>query len=94
MCYASDVCHEKINSTIESHCALCGFNFPFKNIIVCNYGHHYHAWCAIVWFKKTTRCKDNLCEGLVHPNWYKSFGFVEFDNQLEDKYVDLECEFT
>jgi hypothetical protein len=33
-----------------------------------------------------------LCGGLVHLNWYKNFVFVEFDNELEEKYLDLDCE--
>ncbi len=89
ICYVDDVC-DKVPNSITENCSLHGFNFPFKDTIVCNCGHFYHAWSAIIWLKKNTQC--NLCGGLVHPNWYKSFGFVEFDNQLENKFGDLECE--
>jgi hypothetical protein len=92
MCYPCDVCDMKLDTITLSCCSFCGFNFPFKDIIIFNCGHLYHAWYANIWLKKNTRCKDNLCEGLVQPNWYKSFGFAEFDNHLEDKYVDMECE--
>lgn len=92
ICYPSDVCDMRPDIITLSCCSLCGFSVPFKDIIVSSCDHLYHAWCASIWFKRNTRCKDNLCEGLVHPNWYKSFGFVEFDNHLEDKYVDMECE--
>ncbi len=89
MCYVHDV-FDKVPNYITKNYSFCGFNFPFKDIIVYNYGHFYHAWCVIVWLKKNTQC--NLYGGHVHPKWYKSFGFAKFDNQLENKYVDLECE--
>ncbi len=31
---------------------------------------------VLLYGSKRTQC--NLCGGLVHPNWYKNFGFVEF----------------
>jgi hypothetical protein len=33
-----------------------------------------------------------LCGGLVHPNWYKNFGVVEFNSELKEKYLDLDYE--
>jgi hypothetical protein len=91
MCYANDVCNKVLDS-ITKNCLVCGFNFPFKNIIICSCRHFYHAWCVIIWFKMNTQC--NLCGGLVHPNWCKSFVFAKFDNKLKSKHVDLECELT
>jgi hypothetical protein len=73
-------------------CKFCACPFPFHNIIIYSCCHLYHPWCANIWFKKKMCCKNPLCEGLVHLDWHMNFGFIEFDIQLEEKYVDMYCE--
>ncbi len=73
-------------------CTFCVCPFPFHNIIIYSCCHLYHPWCANIWFKKKIHCKNPLCEDLVHLDWYMSFGFAEFDIQLHEKYIDIDCE--
>lgn len=73
-------------------CTLCVYPFSFNDIIVSSCHNLYHPWCTSIWFKNHSHCKDPLCGGLVHPNWYKIFGFVEFNHKLKEKYLDLDCE--
>ncbi len=71
---------------------VCNLPFPLKDVNICSCGHWYHPWCAIIWFKFVNSCKDQLCEGLVHPEWFESFGFREPTTRLEEKVIDMDCE--
>lgn len=75
-----------------ANCVVCDLSFPFSDILVCSCRHLYHPWCAITWFRTSWKCKEKSCESIVHPNWYKSFGFVEPHVALQEKAEELDCE--
>lgn len=75
-----------------TNCVVCDLPFPFSDILVCSCRHLYHPWCAITWFRVSWKCKEKTCESIVHPNWYKSFGFVEPHAALGEKAEELDCE--
>ena len=43
------------------------------------------------WFSTSTKCVEKTCS-IVHPDWYKSFGFGEHPISLEEKVEALDCE--
>jgi hypothetical protein len=65
-----------------SDCTLCGYGFPFFDIVIASCHHLYHRWCAAIAFQNSSRCRDPECRTLIHPDWYKSFGFGEPDSEL------------
>jgi hypothetical protein len=68
-----------------SDCTLCGYGFPFFDIVIASCRHLYHLWCAPIAFQNSGRCRDPECRTLVHPDWYKSFGFGKPDLELQAK---------
>jgi hypothetical protein len=45
----------------------------------------YHPWCALMHFKQRCRCVDPHYKVIVSFEWYKGFGFKEFDKELLEK---------
>jgi hypothetical protein len=74
-----------------TNCVLCGSTFSYNDIIVCSCRHVYHPWCVVSWFSTSVKCVEKNCS-LVHPDWYKSFGFGEHPTTLEEKADALDCE--
>jgi hypothetical protein len=46
----------------------------------------------MVHFKLHTQCFDSSCDVLMSPEWYKSFGFSEFDKNMEEQTKVEGCE--
>ena len=63
---------------------VCEFPFPQNDVIVCSCLHVYHPWCARMWFENNATCAMSGC-GLVHPNWFTSFGFGELNAELQQE---------
>jgi hypothetical protein len=68
-----------------SDCMLCGYRFSFFDIVIASCHHLYHPWCAAIAFQNSGRCRDLDRRTLVHPDWYKSFGYGELDSELQAK---------
>jgi hypothetical protein len=68
-----------------SDCTLCDYGFPLFDIVIASCCHLYHPWCVAIAFQNSGRCRDPECRTLVHPDWYKSFGFGEPDLELQAK---------
>lgn len=75
-----------------TNCVVCDLPFPLSDILVCSCRHLYHPWCAITWFRTACKCVEKSCNSIVHPNWYKSFGFGEPHAALGEKAEELDCE--
>lgn len=76
-------CDSVPDPILVTPCALCLSPFPLKDVIVCTCGHLYHPWCAGVWFKVSSTCADSSCSEMVHPNWFRSFGFGHLHGPLQ-----------
>jgi hypothetical protein len=46
----------------------------------------------MVHFRLHIRCFDSSCDVLMSPKWYKSFGFSEFDKNMEEQAKVEGCE--
>jgi hypothetical protein len=62
----------------DPECSICAKPFPFADLLFCSCHHVYHPWCAAEWFKANYVCAVANC-GTVHPSWYKSWGFGDYD---------------
>jgi hypothetical protein len=62
----------------DPECSICAEPFPFADLMFCSCTHVYHPWCAAEWFKENYVCAVANC-GTVHPSWYKSWGFGDYD---------------
>lgn len=74
-----------------TNCVLCDCPFAYNDILVCSCRHVYHPWCAVSWFSTSVKCVEKSCT-VVHPDWFKSFGFGELPISLEEKADALDCD--
>ena len=79
------------DSIMVTNCVLCDCPFSYNDILVCSCRHVYHPWCAVSWFSTSVKCVEKSCS-VVHPDWYKSFGFGELPISLEEKADALDCD--
>ena len=80
------------NAITLQPCALCGNHFPFMDIVVSSCGHLYHPWCAAAWFRVASTCVHGHCGITVHPSWFRSFGFGQLHEPLDELEQTLELE--
>ena len=79
------------DSIMVTNCILCDCPFSYNDILVCSWRHVYHPWCVVSWFSTSIKCVEKSCS-VVHPDWYKSFGFGELPISLEEKADALDCD--
>lgn len=92
LCYPSAP-HAPLTDLLKvSDCEYCRCGFLHNDIVVASCRHLYHPWCAIVHFGSSARCFNATCNSLMSPDWFKSFGFREFDKEMEDQAVAEGCE--
>ncbi len=60
-------------------CVACLCGFPHNDIIVFLCRQIYHSWCVLIHFKQSSKCENINCRTYMSLEWYKSFGFKEFD---------------
>ena len=73
-------------------CSLCGFGFPKSDIIVSSCKHIYHPFCAKIVYQSGNRCADlNCTQALVDPDWFRSLGVGNINEELEQRAALLHC---
>jgi hypothetical protein len=87
MCYSSDASTFTLKFLKVVLCSYCYEGFPFNDIAVATYRHVYHPWCVMVHFGRDNLCADKLCKGCMSPDWLKSFGIKEFDEEMYSQEV-------
>lgn len=92
LCYPSEPLDRRCDLLQITHCVFCKSGFLYNDAIVASCRHLYHPWCAMVHFRLHTRCFDSSCDVLMSPEWYKSFGFSEFDKNMEEQAKVEGCE--
>ncbi len=45
----------------------------------------YHPRCAAIWFKFASTHKEILCQGVLHPEWLRSFKFPKPTTELKKR---------
>lgn len=83
---------EPIPSISISHCSLCSFGFPNRDIVVAGCMHIYHPWCAFAVFSRGDRCVAKDCSTVVHPSWFQSFGWGVTTKELEQEAVKVDVD--
>ena len=73
-------------------CVLCKCSFPHSDIIVTSCRHLYHPWCAAIHFRHHSTCIDGTCGARLSPEWCLSFGFREFDQEMNEQALAEGCE--
>jgi len=66
--------------------------FPHNDIITFVCKHLYHPWCALMHFKHSSKCANPHCKTNMSLEWFKNFGFREFDKDLLEKEISKGCE--
>jgi hypothetical protein len=77
MCYGTNLQSEATNSLnhmMVTDCALCCKPFPIHDIIVANYRHLYHPWCALIHFRLHQTCTNAHCPAIMLAAWQKVSG--------------------
>ena len=92
LCYPSESIDPRCDLLRITDCICCRCPFVFNDIVVASCRHLYHPWCATVHFRVNTRCFDKSCDVLMSPEWYKSFGFREFEQNMLDQATAEGCE--
>ena len=91
MCNSLEIELADTDSIKLTNCVLCDCPFAYNDILVCSCRHVYHPWCAVSWFSTSVKCVEKSCT-VVHPDWFKSFGFGELPISLEEKADALDCD--
>jgi hypothetical protein len=76
---------------VVSCCEKCLVGFGFNDIILTSCRHSYHPFCALMHFRDNNSCAKPSCRKLVSPEWKKSFGFSEFDQEMLDTELSEGC---
>jgi hypothetical protein len=64
-------------------CIYCKAPFPQNDIVVATCRHLYHPWCIAIHCKANSKCYESTCEVGMSLEWYLSFGFGEFDQDMK-----------
>jgi hypothetical protein len=92
MCYNSDASSSSLKYLKVVLCSYCSEGFPFNDVVVATCRHVYHPWCLVVHFGRDNLCADKLCKGRISPDWLKSFGIKEFDEEMYNQEVAEGCD--
>jgi hypothetical protein len=68
------------NMIIIKKCGICGQWYHCFDVAMTSCLHTYHPTCLGEHPKTNKKCK--VCNQILHPNWWSSWGFTDLDQYL------------
>jgi hypothetical protein len=70
---------------------LCKCSFSHSDIVLTSCRHLYHPWCAAIHFRSQSTYIEGTCGARMSLEWFMSFGFGEFDQEMIEQALAEGC---